>query len=99
MKPGELVDREQRLLHRRLPRDAQEIRVRRHRPHQLRRIAPGLELADRVARMAVAEVRIALVVEVVQQPGQPPQLDVAVEPRRVGAHRGLHRQHVAPERV
>ena len=44
--------------------------------------------------MAVLEVGIALVVEIVQQAGQAPQLDVAVEPRRVGPHRGLDGQHV-----
>ena len=73
--------------------------MRGDRAHQLGRVTAGLELPDRVARMAVTEVRIALVVEVVEQAGQAPELGVAVEPRGVGAHRGFDREHVAAQRV
>ena len=76
--------------------------MRRHRPDELGRIAPGLQLAQgrpRVAVLQVLQIRIPLVVEIVQEAGQSPQLDVAVEPRRVRAHRRLDGQHVAPERV
>ena len=71
----------------------------RYRPDQLGRVAARLELGHRVAWVPVLEIRIALVVEVVQQSGQPPQLDVAVEPGRVCAHRGLDGQHVAAQRI
>ena len=76
--------------------------MRRHRPDELGRIAPGLQLAQAQTaggRPPVLQIRIPLVVEVVQEAGQSPQLDVAVEPRRVRAHRRLDGQHVAAERV
>ncbi len=97
--PAQLVDREQRLLHRRLARDPHEVGMRSDRADQLRRVTARLELADRVTRVSIAEIRIALVVEVVEQAGQPPELDVAVEPRGVGAHRGLDGQHVPAQRI
>ena len=53
----QLVDREQRLLHRRVARHAQEVGVRRDCTHELGRITARLELSERVARMAVLEVR------------------------------------------
>jgi hypothetical protein len=49
--------------------------------------------------MAGLEVRMALVVEVVQEPGEPPQLLVLAVLDGVGAHAGLDRKHVAAERV
>ncbi len=65
---------------------------------KLRRIAERFQFADRVAGVAVREVRIALVVEIVEQSGQAPELDVAVKPGRVGAHRGFDGEHVAAQR-
>jgi hypothetical protein len=53
-----------------------------------------LELPERVPGVAVLEVGIALVVEIVQQACQAPELDVTVEPRRIGPHRGFDGQHV-----
>jgi hypothetical protein len=49
--------------------------------------------------MAVLQGRMALVVQVVQEPGEAPQLDVAVKAGRVGAHGRLHGQHVAAQGV
>src|SRR4029079_7988740 len=66
---GELVDREQRLLHRGVARDAEEGRVRGDRAHELGRVAARLELSQGDPRMAGLEVRMALVVEVVEDPG------------------------------
>src|ERR1700693_1773510 len=43
-------------------------------------------------------VREALVVEVVNEPGDSPALHVLAELLRVGAHRAFHRQHVLPQR-
>jgi hypothetical protein len=40
------------------------------------------------------EIRIALVVEIVKHPDEPPQLLVLAEAARVGTHRGLHGEHV-----
>jgi len=45
------------------------------------------------------EVGIALVVEVVQEPGQAPQVLVLAELDGVSAHPGLDRQHVAAQGV
>src|SRR6516225_6759290 len=47
--------------------------------------------------MSVLEVRISLVVEVVEEACQAPKVHVASEPRRVRAHRRLHGQHVAAQ--
>src|SRR4029077_11087534 len=43
-------------------------------------------------------VREALVVEVVNEPGDSPALHVLAELLRVGAHCAFHRQHVLPQR-
>src|SRR5262249_46130732 len=67
--------------------------------HQLGRIAARLQFADRVAGMPVTKIRVALIVEVVEQPCQPPELRIAAEPRGVSAHRGLDREHVSAQRV
>jgi hypothetical protein len=45
------------------------------------------------------EVRMALVVEVVEEPDEAPLLLVGTEPPRVRAHRRLDRQHVAAQRL
>ena len=74
MKPRQLVDRVERLGHAGLARDAQEGGVAGHRVDQLLRIAALLEQLQRLARVAGVEVRVALVVEVVQQAGDRLQL-------------------------
>src|SRR3712207_7865920 len=53
----ELVDGEQRLLHRGLARDAEVVGVRRDRPHQRGVDVAALELGHRHARMAGLRVR------------------------------------------
>ena len=90
----QLVDGEQRLLHRRVARDAEEIGMRRDGAHQLGRVAARLELLQRDPRVAGLQVRVALVVEVVQQPCDAPQLLVGAEAARVGPHRGLDGEDV-----
>src|SRR4051812_10017230 len=62
--PGELVDREERLLHRAVARDAEVVGVRGDRADHLRRLAEALELRHGVPRMPRLEVGMALVVEV-----------------------------------
>ena len=57
-------------------------------------IAALLELLERVARMARVEVGIALVVEVVDEPGDRVELLVLAEALRVGAHRRLDAERV-----
>jgi hypothetical protein len=97
--PGQLVDREQRLLHRRIARDAQEVGVRGDRAHDHRIDVAGLELGQRDSRVAGLEVGVALVVHVVQQADDAPQLLVLALLARIGAHRRLDRQAVAPKRL
>src|SRR4051794_34990472 len=75
---GELIDRVERLSHSRLARHAHEFGMTRHRIDHLLRIAALLELLDRVPRMAGVEVRIALVVEIVDQAGDGVELFVLV---------------------
>ena len=75
--PGQLVDRVQRALHRAVARDAQEIGVRRDAADHLRRRVAALELGHdrpRVAGLRVVHVREALVVGVVEQSGDAPEL-------------------------
>ena len=99
MKPRQLVDRVERLGHLGLARDAEEGRVAGDRVDQLLRVALLLEQLQRLARVAGLEVGVALVVEVVEDPGGGPQLLVLAALARVGAHRGLDAQHVLAQRV
>src|SRR5918994_506093 len=94
---AQLVDGVQRLLHRRVARHAEEVRVGGDAADQLRRVAARLELLERHARMAGLEVRVALVVEVVEEPREPPQLLVLAELARIRAHGGLDGQDVLAE--
>ena len=61
--------------------------------------AAALELGQRRARVAGLRVGMALVVEVVQQPGDAPELLVGAELAGVGAHRGLDGEAVAAQRL
>src|SRR5918992_4384585 len=70
-----------------------------HGVDQLLRIAALLEQLERLARMAGLEVRVALVVEVVQQPGDRVELLVLAPLARIGAHSGLDAQQVLSQRV
>ena len=58
-----------------------------------------LEFLEHVAGMAGVEVRIALVVEVVDEPGDGPQLLVLAVAARVGPHRRFDREGVLAKRV
>jgi hypothetical protein len=73
--------------------------VRRDAADQLGGIAQALELGEGVARVAGLEVGMALVVELVEQAGEAPQLLLAAAPTRLVAHRGLHREAVAAKRL
>ena len=53
----------------------------------------------RVAVLGVVEVGVALVVEVVDEAGDAPELLVAAAVAGVGAHRGLDPQHVLAKRL
>ena len=64
--------------------------------HVLRELEP-LELGQRVTGMARVQVRIALVVEVVQHPDHAPALGILAELLRVRAHAGLDRKHVTAQ--
>jgi len=96
----QLVDGEQRLLHRGLAGHAQEVGVRGDRADDHRVLAAALELGHDRPRVAVVgvHVRMALVVGVVQEPGQPPGLDVLAALLGVGAHADLHATAVAAQR-
>ena len=83
----------------RLARDAEERGVPGHGVDQLLRVALLLEQLQRLARVPGAEVGVALVVEVVEQPGDGAQLLVLAALARVGAHRGLHAEHVLAQRL
>ena len=96
---AQLIDRRQGALRLALARHAHVVGVRCDRANQLRRVAEPLELGHRHARMACVRIGIALVVEVVKEAAQPPQLLVAAALARLGAHRRLHGQAVSPQRV
>ena len=66
--------------------------------HDLGRLAAALELGHGHARVAGLEVREALVVHVVQQADDAPQLLVLAVAAGVRAHRGLDGQAVAAQR-
>ena len=68
--------------------------MRGDRADQLGRVAAGLELLQGDPGVSGLQVRVPLVVEIVQQTGDPPQLLVLAEAPRVGAHGGLDGQHV-----
>ena len=68
MNPGELVDRVERLRHLGLAGHVQELGVAGDRVDHLLGIASLLQLLDRVAWVASLQVRVALVVEVVDEP-------------------------------
>ena len=91
---GELVAGEQRLLERRVARQAEVRRMREDPLDDL--VRPAFLAQDRRAVLGVlVERRVDLVVEVVQQRSRPPELLVLAEAQRVGAHRGLDGERVA----
>ena len=99
----QLVDREERPRHGRIARHAGVVRVPQDGAPARLRQAESREDADALRRMLlggrVRRVGVALVVEVVQQPHQPPCLDVLPRPLRHRAHGELDRVHVLSQRV
>ena len=102
-KPAQLVDREERLGHRRVAGDAGVVGVTEdgtlHRLGQ----AFGREPADALGRMLLGgrmrRVGKSLVVEVVQQADEPPGLGIFALALGHGPHRDLDGIHVFPQRV
>src|SRR5436190_351162 len=86
---AELVDRVERLLQGRIARDAQEVGVRGDGPDDDRVDVARLQLGQRDPRVAGLEVGVALVIHVVQEADDAPQLLVLAVAARVGAHRRL----------
>jgi hypothetical protein len=62
-------------------------------------VAAPAELFERHPRVPGVEVRVTLVVEVVEQPRDAPELLVLSLLARVEPHRGLHAEGVLAERV
>src|SRR5579884_1854166 len=94
----ELVAGEERLLERRVARQAEVVRVREHRLDDLLGVA--LLAQDRRAVLGVlVERRVYLVVEVVQERRHPPQLLVLAEAARVRRGGRLDRERVAQQRL
>src|SRR5256885_7642950 len=96
---GELVDGEERLRHPRFTWYAKEGGVPGYRVDQLIRVAELAQLLQGNPRVAGVEVRIALVVEIVEDAGGGPQFLVLAPLARVGDHRRLHAEHVLAQRV
>jgi hypothetical protein len=97
--PGQLVAGEQRLVELRLARHAHEVGMGEHRVDDLVGILTLAQLLDAMPRVARLEVRIALVVEVVDEARDSPQLLVAAEAARVRTDGRLDGEHVLSERV
>ncbi len=95
--PGELVAGEERLLQRRVAGHGEMLGVREDPLDHDLRIALLAQDRRAVLRMLV-ERRMDLVVEVVEQRGDAPQLLVLAEFPRIRTHRGLDGERVAKER-
>jgi hypothetical protein len=96
---GQLIDREERLGQPGRARNVQVLGVAGDGFHEVLGVAPVAELDERHPRVPGLRVGVALVVEVVNQPRDPPELLVLVVAPRVGAHRGLDPQHVLSQRL
>src|SRR5581483_2442890 len=94
----QLVAREERLLQWRVPRQAEMLRMRQHGLDDLLRIALFAEDRRAVLRMLV-ERWVHLVVEVVQERRDPPELLVAVELAGICSRRGLDGKRVPEQRL
>jgi hypothetical protein len=93
----ELVDGVQRVLERALARHVEVVGVRGDGPDELWRLAAALELGHRQPRVARLRVGMALVVHVVQQAHDAPQLLVLAGAPGGGAHGRLDGQAVAAQ--
>ena len=76
-----------------------KVGVAGHGVDQLLRVAPSARAARARARVAGVEVGVALVVEVVEQPRDRPELLVLAVLARVGAHRRLDAEQVLAQRL
>src|SRR5206468_909736 len=83
----------------RLPRHVHEVRVAGNGGDHLRGISARLELLERVTRVARLEIGITLVVEVMNEARDPPELHVLAVLAGVSAHGGLHSENVLSQRV
>src|ERR1700720_2470584 len=94
---GDLVAREQREVDGPLALDAGALGIVREdgADHVLAR--PILAQHGRAGGRVLVESRVDLPIEVVQQPCEPPLLDLAAQPLRVSPHRRFDRQHVPPQ--
>jgi hypothetical protein len=97
--PGQLVDREQGLRHPGLTWNLEELRVPGHRVDHFLRVPALPQLLQRDPRVPRVEVGIPLVVEIVDDARDRPQLLVLAVLARVGPHRRLHAQGVLAKRV
>jgi hypothetical protein len=96
---GELVHRVQRLRHPGLARHAHEVGVAGDGVDHLLRVAAFLQLLDRVAGMSGIQVRVPLVVEIVDQACDGVELLVLVPLPSVGTHGRLDPEQVFSERI
>ena len=94
----ELVAREERLLQQRVARQAEVLGMREHGLDDLFGIALLAQDRGTVLRMLV-ERRVHLVVEVVQERGNAPELFVLAELPRVGGGRSLDGERVTQQRL
>src|SRR5436190_3935837 len=94
----ELVAREERLLERRVSLHVEVLGVREHRLDHLLRV-PLLTQDRRAVLRVLVERGVDLVVEVVEERGDAPNLLVAAEARRVRGGRGLDCQRVTEQRL
>ena len=83
----------------RLARHPEVGRVPGDRVDQLRRVAALLEQRQRHPRVAGLQVRVLLVVEVVEDAGRRPELLVLAVAPGVGDHRRFDPEHVPPQRL
>ena len=94
---GELVAREERLLQRRVAGQREVLGMREHGLDDLLRVALLAEDRRAVLRVLV-ERRVDLVVEVVEERGDAPELLVPAELARVRGRRSLDRERVTEQR-
>gem|GEM_PF-5097698 len=95
-KPGQFVDRDQRLLEEGLRFDPSDLaRVRQDRSDDLFRVTALSQDARADDRVPLrTDVRVPLVVEIMQDPDQPPKFLIFTEPSGVCPHGRFHRPHV-----
>src|SRR5690606_36144025 len=96
---GQLVHRDQGPLHEALGLDAGDVlgMAENRADHLLRAAALTQDLRADYGMTLDADVGVALVVEVVQQSDQAPEVRILTEALGIGPHRRFHREHVAQQ--